>query len=343
MEFMKRHLYITWQIIGFAILIMDGTYIWFNINNENISYPFVVITSMVAGFIIILSPMVIKLNKKNSMTKELSFKDEIEHYILHLHTWDNGYKSELITSLIMAFVLILFTMVTIYFGIPFFAPLSFYMAVLIYILWKKYILSKFYKVKNAEENCEIIEVKDLSFLDILYKSSAITYFKKPEPEMLCFLYNRLNNKELLKDEKLKIYTLTSVEIKEKYNIDMASRKKFLMCVLPEDLNIENNDVMNFKVDYSFGSSLFDSFVDRGKDFICCMQCPVCGEEDYGSLQYLTEKSTGNMFLYCDCCDACYDSPEDAQNDIISEIYYGRSRASTIEEIREADWEEYINE
>lgn len=64
MEFIKKHPYLFWQYIGFFILAVDCLYVWFNLENEQVSYAFIVLSAMLAFAIITLSPFVIKCRKK---------------------------------------------------------------------------------------------------------------------------------------------------------------------------------------------------------------------------------------------------------------------------------------
>ena len=64
MKFIKKHPYLFWQYIGFFILAVDCLYVWFNLENEQVSYAFIVLSAMLAFAIITLSPFVIKCRKK---------------------------------------------------------------------------------------------------------------------------------------------------------------------------------------------------------------------------------------------------------------------------------------
>ena len=68
MKFIKKHPYLFWQCIGFFILAVDCLYVWFNLENEQESYAFIVLSAMLAFAIITLSPFVIKCRKKNERT-----------------------------------------------------------------------------------------------------------------------------------------------------------------------------------------------------------------------------------------------------------------------------------
>ena len=49
MKFIKKHPYLFWQYIGFFILAVDCLYVWFNLENEQVSYAFIVLSAMLTS------------------------------------------------------------------------------------------------------------------------------------------------------------------------------------------------------------------------------------------------------------------------------------------------------
>lgn len=350
-SFINKHPYLFWQLMGLALFLIDFIYFSLNLDNENISYPFVVFTGLGGSMAIILSPLFIKLSKRKASTGKSKTIGELNSYIINTYAKNHIYKCSLL--FILAFVVTIFTMGgLIYIGLTFIIPAAFYLPVLMYILWKDYVIKKFYKIKDADGCCEIIKVQDLSFLDKLYDESAITFFREPEPLILDFLYNLLNNQNLLKIRALRIYSLTYKDVGEKFDIDFGvdfnintkNTKKRLICILPDDLNFENKikTTMAIKLDFKIGGNFFDDFVDiYSHNRICSGMCPICGDDRGGLLWFITELDTENVFLACDSCGTCYDSPENFANGITSETEYRKSRISVLEEVKVAGWDEYI--
>ena len=94
MKFIKKHPYLFWQCIGFFILAVDCLYVWFNLENEQVSYAFIVLSAMLAFGIITLSPFVIKCRKKMKDPAEIeeSYRYKyIEEWYIHIY----GSASEL--------------------------------------------------------------------------------------------------------------------------------------------------------------------------------------------------------------------------------------------------------
>lgn len=272
MKFIKKHPYLFWQCIGFFILAVDCLYVWFNLENEQVSYAFIVLSAMLAFAIITLSPFVIKCRKKMKDPAEIEesyrYKYIEEWYNIHIYGSAKGVA--VIITMIVLFIG--GTCVLTYFGLPFLAFLLFYVDVWIYSLWKNHVKRTFYKVPDGAKRCELIYVKDIAFLDLLNSQTALCYFSKPSDEMLDFLYNRfysetLNQKRLLMNENPKIYVVNGRVFNEKYGISKydlpMSDEECLLCILPDELNPE---VMSSKEvalrDYEIGGGLFSEYVEN---------------------------------------------------------------------------------
>lgn len=269
MKFIKKHPYLFWQCIGFFILAVDCLYVWFNLENEQESYAFIVLSAMLAFAIITLSPFVIKCRKKMKEPAEIeeSYRYKyIEEWYIHIYGSAKGVA--VIITMIVLFIG--GTCVLTYFGLPFLAFLLFYVDVWIYCLWKNHVKCTFYKVPDGAKRCELIYVKDIAFLDLLNSQTALCYFSKPSDEMLDFLYNRfysetLNQKRLLMNENPKIYVVNGRVFNEKYGISKydlpMSDEECLLCILPDELNPE---VMSCKEvalrDYEIRGGLFSEYV-----------------------------------------------------------------------------------
>lgn len=272
MKFIKKHPYLFWQCIGFFILAVDCLYVWFNLENEQVSYAFIVLSAMLAFAIITLSPFVIKCRKKMKDPAEIEesyrYKYIEEWYNIHIYGSAKGVA--VIITMIVLFIG--GTCVLTYFGLPFLAFLLFYVDVWIYSLWKNHVKRTFYKVPDGAKRCELIYVNDIAFLDLLDSQTALCYFSKPSDEMLDFLYNRfysetLNQKRLLMNEHLKIYVVNGRVFNEKYGTSEydlpMSDEECLLCILPDELNPE---VMSCKEvalrDYGIGGCLFSEYVEN---------------------------------------------------------------------------------
>lgn len=271
MNFIKRHPYLFWQFIGLLILGIDCLYLLCNLENEHISYAFIVLLGMIAFAIITLSPFVIKSGKKlkNSTEIELSYRYK---YIEEWYVKNYGGTKAAAVIIAMFLLFIGGTMVLIYIGVPFLSFLLFYPALGIYRLWQKYVKRLFYKVPDGAKKCELVHVKDTAFLDVLYSHSALAYLARPGTGMLNLLYNRfynetLNQKRLLINENLKIYTVNAKLLNEKYGFagyDLHMRSgECLLCILPDEFNPEVISLRSIAVrDCELGGCLFPEYVDN---------------------------------------------------------------------------------
>lgn len=271
MNFIKRHPYLFWQFIGLLILAVDCLYLLCNLENEHISYAFIVLLGMLAFAIITLSPFVIKSGKKfkNSTEIESSYRYK---YIEKWYVKNYGGTKAVAVIIAMFLLLIGGTMVLIYIGVPFFAFLLFYPELGIYRLWQKYVKCLFYKVPDGAKKCVLVHVNDTEFLDVLYSHIALAYLAKPSTDMLNLLYNRfynetLNQKRLLMNDNLKIYMVNAKLLNEKYgftgyDLHMQSGE-CLLCILPDEFNPEVLSLCNIAVsDCELGSCLFPEYVDN---------------------------------------------------------------------------------
>lgn len=271
MQFIKKHPYLFWHCIGLLILAIDVIYILGNLENEHVSYLFIVFSGMVAFAIITLSPFAIKTRKKqrNSAEVELSYQYKyIEEWYVQTYGWIKAGA----VIIAMFFLFIGGTMALTFIGFPWFflSFLLFYIDIAIYRLWQKHVRRSFYKVPDGAKHCELVRVKDAAFLDVLYTHTALAYLARPSAEMLNFLYNRfnsetLNQKHLLLDSKLRIYLVSSELMNSKYGLGQYGFKmpkdKDLLCILPEELNSEVASMHSIVArDWYIGAHLFSDCV-----------------------------------------------------------------------------------
>lgn len=126
---------------------------------------------------------------------------------------------------------------------------------------RNYIISRFYKIKSIEGKIKIVPVEDLTVLDELYKTSALTFVASPDPKALKFIYNWLNNCNILGEESLIIYALEGKSLREKYGYEIEAERPFL-CIPLSELNITAENIMKFGNEYTqVGAQYFDKMID----------------------------------------------------------------------------------
>lgn len=254
MKFHKKHPYLFWELIGLAVLFVDFIFmvcmVFLDLEGDAV-YATIAFTTIFAGFIILLSPAIIfiKRRKSEDSIRYDNFAEEIT-----FEKNSDGWKAVLV-FIISLLVFIAVAGFMCYTGFVILIPLAVYAAVAVYIPWRKHTLSKFYKVKNAERYCEIIRADDSDFLDRLdkeYTLTALNVGNKPNAELLNFLYNTMNFKGFIKDNKLRIYIFDNNFIRKAYS------NLSLLCILPEDLNLSDKNELS-KLFHNRTNTIFDSY------------------------------------------------------------------------------------
>ena len=259
MKFSKRHPYLFWELIGLAVLFFDFIFVvcmvFLDLEGDAV-YATIVFTAIFAGFIIFLSPVIIFIRRRKSVSS-IRYDNFADAIIFE--------KKSDVWKAVLVFIISLLVFIAVagfmcYTGFVIFIPLAIYAAAAIYIPWRKYTLSKFYKVKNAERYCEIIRADDSDFLNRLDKKYTLTAFNignKPNAELLNFLYNAMNFKGFIKDNKLRIYILDNAFISKTYNFKTDPNLS-LLCILPDDLNLSDKNELS-KLFNNRTSAMFDSY------------------------------------------------------------------------------------
>lgn len=260
MKFSQRHPYLFWELIGLAVLFIDFVLIvcFFGLLNlkGDAVYATIVFTAIFAGAIMFLSPIIIFFRRRK-FESSIRYDNFAEAIIFE--------KKSDVWKAIPVFIISLLVCVAVigfmcYTGFVIFAPLGVYAAAAVYIPWRKYMLSKFYKIKNAEKYCEIICADGSDFLDRLDKEYTLTAFNignKPNDELLNFLYNAMNFKGFIKDNKLRIYILDNAFISKNYSFK-TNPNLSLLCILPDDLNLSDKNELS-KLFYNRTNTIFDSY------------------------------------------------------------------------------------
>lgn len=134
---------------------------------------------------------------------------------------------------------------------------------IIFLLFRKqYIYSQFYKVKNPGEHLNLIKVKDRKELNALYENSALTFVAESDSELLVFIYNWLNNLEVLKDSDLNIYLTCVSELEETFGCTMGFHSA-VMCINLKELNIMEEQRKKFEEEcFIVGAGCFNDIVDQ---------------------------------------------------------------------------------
>lgn len=138
---------------------------------------------------------------------------------------------------------------------------------IVFITRKKLILSSFYKVKDAHNNCNIIKVNDLSLLEKMYNESALTTMSADnliEPQYLDIMYNWLNNLGTINNKTLDIYTFTGKQVKEKYGFSIGNTIN-VVCIPLGQLNVNDENLKQLSEQhFILNTRYFDDMIDNYK-------------------------------------------------------------------------------
>ncbi len=339
-SFIKNHPYLFFELLGVGLIVVDFAYVFVAalVGIENINYLFIFLIGLIGFLLITLSPLCILIVRNSK--KYTAHWDRI---IMHLYAMEKGNKLGYIIGFTLVGIAILAAVamlvvgeeISMLLGIVIFI-LSFYFDALLFKIYRKSIISKFYKVKNAYEKIRILEVKDTAFLDELYKDSSLTFAIKPDVEFLNFIYNWLNNKGLLKEECVNLFVVTGKDIREKYESILIDDNDVLLCIMMGDLSFNEENSKDFSQQrFIVGGRYFDILVDKSIQWIECALCNL------GRLVFCTEIETGTVFLACDVCETYFDTPEDAFNLIPSAKEYIKIRKATPDEIKNSGLGNFI--
>lgn len=125
--------------------------------------------------------------------------------------------------------------------------ISWVVGVIYALIRKKIILNKIFSVKSNDSNTEKVSVTDMSIFDNIDKKSifCIGVDGTIDSRFYTILYNWLNDLNLLKDGKLKVYCLNGSQFKEKYNTNDISDDANILFLLLDDLNINDSNKNQF--------------------------------------------------------------------------------------------------
>ena len=163
----------------------------------------------------------------------------------------------IITSLLMAFNYYLLGIAII--------VLCWGMCAIIGINKRKQINKAFYKIENAYTKFNMLNVEDVSVIKELYKDSALTFNAEPSNELLNFIFNWLNNENVLKSESLNIYVFNGYMLRQVFDFSNYDDDIKFLSIFLKDLDINDSNIESFsRAHFSVGSRWLDDIVDNMK-------------------------------------------------------------------------------
>jgi len=131
---------------------------------------------------------------------------------------------------------------------------------------RKNITKGFYKIKDAHTKFNIINVNDEKTIKELYDDSALTFIVEPSNRLLDFIFNWLNNENVLKSDSLNLYVFDGKLLKSVYDFCKVSDNMTFMSIFNKDLDINETNIKKFSYNhFQVKSRWLDDIVNNDKD------------------------------------------------------------------------------
>lgn len=254
MSFMKKHPYFTALAVGWILVGLDFIYLAFDFCNYGI-WGIVgiagILEMIIAPLVVLLVTRGEKGSKKAARTAR-RYRAQIDTMAINQMQREDPKKN--IKEGVPIFVLVLVPMLgTVVFGSVGLGimgvgvlMLSFPVAYLLILRMNKKYFDEFHTVENYADRIDCISVTDFELIDLLYSEPAICLTRKMTPELLEYLVCRLNNRALLRTDRLGIYTVTYDALVARYGDGWTfPQGAVLTCLFPSQLNCNDfSDVYN---------------------------------------------------------------------------------------------------
>lgn len=147
---------------------------------------------------------------------------------------------------------------------------------------KNRIVQNLLNLYDFDDKIHIVDVTDSYQLDEFYKENAVTFKAVPSIKVLSFIYNLLNNQNLIKREKLDVYILYGEDLKKKFDCKEIDDKFPFICISRKDLNFEKL-TRGYWDSLLFNAGIYQCFCKFG-DFVD----KHVERYDWSGLSYYTE-------------------------------------------------------
>ena len=134
------------------------------------------------------------------------------------------------------------------------------------LIRKRRIYSKIFKIKIGEENIEKIQVSDMNIFDNIDRSRifSIGITETDDFKFYNILYNWMNNIDVLKDGKLKMYCLSGDMFMKKYNSNGIPADSKIFFILFDDLNFTVGSMETFMYEHILFGRLLVEILENEK-------------------------------------------------------------------------------
>ena len=147
-----------------------------------------------------------------------------------------------------------------------FGPVLFLIPFVITKIRKRRIYSKIFNVKVGQENIEKVTVSDMNIFDNvdMNRIFSIGITETDDSKFYNILYNWLNNMDVLKDGKLKLYCLKGDMFMDKYNVNNIPADSNIFFILLDDLNFTVGSMETFMLEHKLFGLLLGEILGNKK-------------------------------------------------------------------------------
>ena len=134
------------------------------------------------------------------------------------------------------------------------------------LIRKRRIYSKIFNVKVGQENIEKVTVSDMNIFDNvdMDRIFSIGITETDDSKFYNILYNWLNNLDVLKDGKLKLYCLKGDMFMDKYNVNNIPADSNIFFILLDDLNFTVGSMETFMLEHKLFGLLLGEILGNKK-------------------------------------------------------------------------------
>lgn len=249
MKFLKKHPYITWQLTGwfFVAAALFSMMVPLHFNNK-FNIPFVAFMIIGGTMIIMISPPLIYFSRRD---KKQRYRNQL---IIQWHAQKHGRIPETVIVFLSVFIFLISASLLLRSGLFFLVPVAVYAATPPYLLWRQYVIRKFYQVPDAEQYCKVVPVSDTSLLDILSDSPTLIYAVDADKAFLNFIYNYYHYFDLLKKQQICFYQIEYSLLNDKYGFKSMNENNCVLCITADNIVIDERAFQCYAdVAYLYGS------------------------------------------------------------------------------------------
>lgn len=234
MNFYEKHPYIMWQFIGWGCVAVAFLFMILTLDmNYDFIIPTFVFIIIGGALVIFISPPVIYYTRKDK------WKNYNNKLIKLWYEETYGYKAEFAISIISVLIFMVLVAFMLRSGLFFLIPLAVYAGAIPYIILRNIMKKRFIQVLDAEQYCDVIDVKDAALLDSFNNNPTLMYRVNADKDFFHFLYNYYQRLNILKHKQIKFYRVDYSLLNSKYGFKFTNQNStYVLCITGDDIVID---------------------------------------------------------------------------------------------------------